>query len=84
MWELAQLVPLKKQLRGRHLHVLVNVIMMMVEAEQKEVQRLLRLSGLLAEATDNGETGDALHEGIRSYDPQQLVQLKALTQVRHH
>lgn len=72
---------IRKQLESRHLNVLVNLIMLMVEAEQKEVQQLLKFYSALTESTDNGEVQGPLHALIRTYNPDKLVELKALTQV---
>lgn len=79
--DLANHIQIRRQLEGRHLSVLVNLIMMLVEEEQKEVQRMLKFYNLLSESTDNGESEGALHQAIREYPPERLVEIKALTQV---
>lgn len=81
VYELANHIQIRRQLEGRHLSVLVNLIMMLVEEEQKEVQKLLKFYNILSESTDNGEIEGAIHQAIREYPPQQLVEIKALTQV---
>lgn len=77
--ELARHVSIARLLEGRHLNVLINLIILMVEEEQKEVQKLLSFSTLLAEAVDDLEQEGALYEHIRAYPPEKLIVLKALT-----
>lgn len=87
--DLANHIQIRRQLEGRHLSVLVNLIMMLVEEEQKEVQRMLKFYNLLSESTDNrtdngtdnGEIDGALYQALRDYPPERLVEIKALTQV---
>lgn len=79
--ELANHIQIRRQLEGRHLAVLSSLIMMLVEEEQKEVQRLLKFYNILSESTDNGETEGDSHQAIRAYQTERLVEIKALTQV---
>jgi len=82
VFDLANHVPLKRQLEGRHLSVLINLIMLLVEEEQKDVQRFLKFATLLAQATESGaKQNGTLNEAIRAYPAQHLIQLKALTHV---
>lgn len=65
---------IRKALEGRHLHVLLNLLMLTIEAEQKKWQSLLRLSDFLHDQTKEGEDNH-----VASYPEDQLLELKALT-----
>lgn len=57
---------IRKALEGRHLDILINLVMLKIEAEQKHHQSLHRFSEYLA--------------GLVTKDRPDLVELKALTQ----
>jgi hypothetical protein len=79
--ELANHIQIRRQLEGRHLAVLSTLIMLLVEEEQKEVQWLLKFYSMLSDSSDDGETKGDIHQAIRAYPPERLVEIQALTQV---
>jgi hypothetical protein len=66
---------IRKALEGRHLAVLLNLLMLTIEAEQKKWQSLLRLSDFLHDQTK--ATAEDNH--VAGYPEDQLLELKALT-----
>lgn len=69
---------IRKALAGRHLNVLLNLLMLTIEAEQKKWQSLLRLSDFLYDQSKPGTDEDS-NNPIRSYPEEKLLELKALT-----
>ncbi len=75
--ELANHISIRRQLEGRHLNVLINLIMLMVEEEQKSVQLLLKFYTLLMD-----DDRSKVNPISAYYSPDELIGLKALTQVQ--
>lgn len=87
---------IRRALEGRHLNVLLNLLMLTIEAEQKKWQSLLRLSDFLhdqskaidhdqSKAIDHDQSKASNENPVTSYPEEKLVELKALTRehLRH-
>lgn len=61
---------IRKTLEGRHLEVLINLIMLKVEEEQNELKELMKFYDLLQDS-----------KWVHNYPAEKLNELRALTQV---